>query len=73
MQPALFSRLINKIVCFLFRAGKIFLSGCKTMKCAKCGRDINSTNHFYVPVKNRKEGLRYCISCAREEKIVTLV
>lgn len=43
------------------------------MKCAKCGRDINQANHFYVPVKNRKEGLRYCISCAREDKIITLV
>ncbi len=43
------------------------------MKCAKCGRDVNSVNHFYVPVRNRKEGLRYCISCAREDKIVTLV
>lgn len=43
------------------------------MKCVKCGKEINMNNHFYVPLKNRKEGLRYCISCAREDKIVTLV
>lgn len=43
------------------------------MKCVKCGKEISMNNHFYVPVKNRKEGLRYCISCAREDKIVTLV
>ncbi|HOK01890.1 MAG TPA: hypothetical protein PKX79_00745 [Spirochaetota bacterium] len=43
------------------------------MKCARCGKDINKLNHFYIPIKGRKEGIRYCIECAREEKIVTLV
>ena len=43
------------------------------MKCSRCGCEINSLNHFYIPVKNRKEGIRYCINCAREEKVVTLV
>jgi uncharacterized protein with PIN domain len=43
------------------------------MKCSKCGKEINSLNHYYVPMKNRKEGLRYCINCAKEEHIVTLV
>ena len=43
------------------------------MKCAKCGKEINLLNHYYIPMKNRKEGLRYCITCAREEHIITLV
>ena len=43
------------------------------MKCSKCGAEINSMNHFYVPGRNKQEGMRYCIRCAREEKIVTLV
>jgi len=43
------------------------------MKCSKCGKEINTMNHFYVPAKSRKEGVRYCISCAREEQIITLV
>ncbi len=43
------------------------------MKCSKCGKEINMLNHFYIPVKNRKEGIRYCIKCAREENIITLV
>lgn len=43
------------------------------MKCSRCGREINNLNHYYIPRKNRKEGLRYCIACAREEHIVTLV
>jgi len=43
------------------------------MKCSKCGKEINTLNHYYIPVKNRKEGLRYCINCAREEHIITLV
>lgn len=43
------------------------------MKCSKCGVDINNLNHFYIPEGNKKEGRRYCISCARSEKIITLV
>jgi len=43
------------------------------MKCSKCGIIINKLNHFYVPVKNEKEGLRLCIACARVEKVITLV
>lgn len=29
-------------------------------------------NHFFVPSKDRNGGKRYCIACAREEKIITL-
>lgn len=47
--------------------------GLHFMKCARCGKDINVLNHFYIPVKNRKEGVRYCIKCAREENVITLV
>jgi len=43
------------------------------MKCSKCGADITKLNHFFVPFKNDKGGNRYCIRCARELKIVTLV
>ena len=43
------------------------------MKCTKCGAEINSLNHFYIPVKNTKDGLRLCFKCAREEKYITLV
>lgn len=43
------------------------------MKCSRCGREINSLNHFYIPRRNRAEGLRYCIQCARDEHIVTLI
>jgi len=43
------------------------------MNCVRCGKKLNKMNHFYIPVKNRKEGLRYCITCAREENIITLV
>ena len=43
------------------------------MRCLKCGKELNSMNHHYIPVKNRKEGLRYCILCAKEEKVITLV
>ncbi len=47
--------------------------GGKPMNCTKCGKKLDRLNHFYIPVRNRKEGLRYCIACAREEDIVTLV
>ncbi len=43
------------------------------MKCSKCGAEINSLTHYYVPLKNRGEGMRYCFKCAREEHIITLV
>ncbi|MFC1668942.1 hypothetical protein ACFL20_01005 [Spirochaetota bacterium] len=43
------------------------------MICHKCGKKINNLNHFYVPMKNKREGLRYCVECARKENIVTLV
>ncbi len=43
------------------------------MKCTKCAQNINDLDHFYVPLKGRGDGLRYCIKCAREEKIITLV
>ncbi|HOO72597.1 MAG TPA: hypothetical protein PK926_12615 [Spirochaetota bacterium] len=43
------------------------------MKCNKCGRELTPFNHFYVPQDRKVAGLRYCIACAREEKIVTLV
>ncbi len=43
------------------------------MKCSRCGREINSLNHFYIPRGSRAAGLRYCIQCARDEHIVTLI
>lgn len=43
------------------------------MKCSKCGKGINRLNHFYVPSKTCKEGFRYCITCAREEGVITLI
>ena len=52
---------------------EILSRGIHDMKCTRCGKDINVLNHFYIPVKNRKEGVRYCIKCAREENIVTLI
>jgi hypothetical protein len=52
---------------------EILSRGIHDMKCTRCGKDITALNHFYIPVKNRKEGVRYCIKCAREENIVTLI
>jgi hypothetical protein len=46
--------------------------GAETMFCKKCGIKLNNLNCFYVPIKG-KQGLRYCIKCAREENIITLV
>jgi ribosomal protein S26 len=43
------------------------------MKCSKCGKEVTPLNHFYVPLTGKGRGLRYCIACAREEKIITLV
>jgi hypothetical protein len=43
------------------------------MKCIKCGINVNSMDHFFVPRGKLKMGIRYCIKCAREECIVTLV
>jgi hypothetical protein len=43
------------------------------MKCHRCGKRIHELNHFYVPLKNRREGVRLCIECARRERIITLV
>ncbi len=43
------------------------------MKCYKCGSELHLMNHYYVPSKNGKEGRRYCIVCAKEEHIITLV
>ncbi|MGV7927625.1 MAG: hypothetical protein AB2L13_01765 [Spirochaetota bacterium] len=43
------------------------------MKCCKCGADIHQLNHYFVPCCNGTEGKRYCIRCAREERIITLV
>ncbi len=51
--------------CLIFRGNKMY--------CSKCAGKINELNHFYVPVKGRKDGMRICVKCAREEKIVTLV
>jgi len=51
----------------------IFVSGVSQMKCSKCGAEINKYNHFFVPSKEKNGGKRYCIKCAREDKIVTLV
>ncbi len=43
------------------------------MKCHRCGKRIHELNHFYVPLRNRREGVRLCIECARRERIITLV
>jgi hypothetical protein len=43
------------------------------MKCFKCGARLHELNHHFVPAKNGGEGRRYCIICAREEQIITLV
>ena len=43
------------------------------MKCSRCGKEVSSLNHYFIPGKGGKAGLRYCISCAKEEKIVTLI
>ncbi len=43
------------------------------MKCAKCGAEINKLNHHFVPSRGNREAKRYCIKCAKEENIVTLV
>ncbi len=43
------------------------------MKCARCGQELNNLNHYYIPRKDNREGMRLCIKCAREEKIVTLI
>jgi len=43
------------------------------MKCSRCGKTISKMDHFFIPLKNRAGGLRYCIQCAREEKVITLV
>lgn len=43
------------------------------MKCTKCGTEINNLNHYVIPLKNRKEGMRYCFKCAKEEHVITLV
>lgn len=43
------------------------------MKCARCGKEINKLNHYYIPVPNSKEGRRLCISCAKEENVITLI
>ena len=43
------------------------------MYCSKCGAEINELNHHFVPFKRKKGGLRYCLKCAKEEKIVTLI
>lgn len=42
------------------------------MKCAKCGKKLTKFNHHYIPFK-AKDGYRLCISCAKKEKIITLV
>ena len=43
------------------------------MKCVKCGKDLEQQHYFFVPAEPGKAGGRFCIKCAREEKIVTLV
>ena len=43
------------------------------MKCSRCGTEIDKLNHHYIPQKDKKEGIRYCIKCAKEELIVTLI
>ncbi len=43
------------------------------MKCAKCGAEINNLNHYFVPYKDSRGGIRLCIRCAKEEKIITLI
>ena len=50
-----------------------YIRGRCFMKCSRCGKEINELNHHFIPQKNRREGLRYCIACAREERIVTLI
>ena len=43
------------------------------MKCVKCGKKLNRLNHHYVPETGKNRGKRYCIECAKNENIVTLV
>jgi len=43
------------------------------MKCSKCNDEINNLNHYFIPCTNKKEGLRLCFKCAKEENIITLV
>ncbi len=43
------------------------------MKCCKCGRSLTRLNHYFVPSRGGKDGKRFCIACAREERIITLV
>lgn len=43
------------------------------MKCSKCKSEIGKLNHYFVPAKDNRKAKRYCIKCAREENIVTLV
>ncbi|HOE20193.1 MAG TPA: hypothetical protein PLH80_07230 [Spirochaetota bacterium] len=43
------------------------------MTCDKCGAEINRLNHYYIPGDKNTKGKRYCIRCAKEEKIVTLI
>ncbi|HNR89332.1 MAG TPA: hypothetical protein PKM65_13400 [Spirochaetota bacterium] len=43
------------------------------MKCSRCGTEIHKLNHYYIPSGESSQGLRYCIKCAKEEKIVTLI
>ncbi len=42
------------------------------MKCDRCGKEIHTMNHYYIPYRTR-EGYRLCLECAHKEKIVTLV
>jgi len=56
---------LETILCVLLR-GDI-------TKCSRCGKEVSSLNHYYIPRKGGLEGLRYCISCAKEEHVVTLV
>jgi len=44
----------------------------ETMKCSRCGVEINRLNHYYIPQRSKK-GYRLCIQCAKKEKIITLV
>ncbi|HOA07881.1 MAG TPA: hypothetical protein PK624_08370 [Spirochaetota bacterium] len=46
------------------------------MKCSKCGKEINSLNHHFIPAAagdKTSEGYRLCIECAKREKIITLI
>ncbi|MGQ9841948.1 MAG: hypothetical protein ACUVRK_00145 [Spirochaetota bacterium] len=43
------------------------------MKCDKCGCQINQLNHYYIPDPKNHKGKRYCIRCAREEHVITLI